>query len=826
MQPSYDSWDYEPPRGQGGQWGGGGAPPFGGSTGPAGGFEDPNIATAFGLVDISKGKGKCCGGKGGPMKGKSETFDNWDSWDSPGDSWDSSKGGRPNGMSELPRPPPCQGGGKAFDGSKGGGFGCYGTGPGGFGTGPEGFGGSGKGMGPMYDNGKGGKCGKGGFDGGFSGTGPAEFGKGPNDIITGKYQAAPQKGSWKGPDEFAKSGMAAKGDASKGGNNSSFFSYKGKLAPRKAEFPVRPDYNATRPGGPPTPPPPLHMDGRPEGREPTTVPPPPHMTGKGPIPSMAQLGKGLEAIARGPLAPSGPRSLQQLDVHARGPMRPPVPVAPRMQTFQPGGKGMPPRGPAAPADPRAAAAGLGTALAAVAARGGAYRGAVPPPMRPMGPGAPRPMPPGFTPPPPTGPVPPHLLGQGLMATLAKMPHGYPPQAALPGPPSFELAPELAALVSAGEGDNDMLVGSKVAAPIIEKKPRIFLLVTRLAPELEEGQLQQIIEQCGEVQAFRRGRDSNGDALSFGFAQFGDAEAAWKASTCLSRRVLGGQEIKVLVEESAEVLIQQWRKSQQAVLKVGTDEELDWELERKAVSCKALIDAKVEELFGPPEDGTAGSAIAQRKKELREREQARLERTRKRKAWREDECAKELALIEAVQKRMRLDEQARDDADRVKEEQEKKEKEGEAEESLLPAAEEAGGPGQRASAAAGASSRRLADMVDAEARDELFRLELNLGFLRAEKILERKLRPWLERKVDLCMGGPQSDLVEYILRRINANSMPDSLISELTRYLDDNAEPLVERMWRMLAFELMRNGLALPDAMKKKDKKEEKEGARA
>lgn len=273
----------------------------------------------------------------------------------------------------------------------------------------------------------------------------------------------------------------------------------------------------------------------------------------------------------------------------------------------------------------------------------------------------------------------------------------------------------------------------------------------------------------------------------------------------------------MVEEHAETLIQQWRRSQQAALRVSTDEELDWELERKAVSCKASIDAKVEELYGPPEDGSGGGAIAQRRQELRERERQRVDRLKKRKAWREEEFNRELSRIESAQKRLRAEEVLKDRIDRDKEASEQKEKEVQEEEDLKLSSLEDAPPGSRTKASAHAENRKLVDMVDvvqSEPRDDLFRIELNLSYLHHEKILEKKLRPWLERKVDLCMGGPQSDLVEYILRRVNAQSMPDALISELTRYLDDNAEPLVERMWRMLAFELMRGGFVFTGALKK------------
>ena len=97
----------------------------------------------------------------------------------------------------------------------------------------------------------------------------------------------------------------------------------------------------------------------------------------------------------------------------------------------------------------------------------------------------------------------------------------------------------------------------------------------------------------------------------------------------------------------------------------------------------------------------------------------------------------------------------------------------------------------------------------EPREELFTIKLDVAYLRNERILERKLRPWLERKIDLHMGGQASDLVELIIRRVNGCQQPDPLIAELEKFLDDVAEPLVERLWRMLALEMIQNGFVSP-----------------
>lgn len=478
--------------------------------------------------------------------------------------------------------------------------------------------------------------------------------------------------------------------------------------------------------------------------------------------------------------------------------------------------------PPGPVDARAAASSLGSALAAVA--GAAARGAFRPPPPPLSIVQRPSMPLGqlaTRPPPPLGPVPHSLMPQQHQQALMRFSPGFlglVPQASGFNPrpvlPPGGLAPELAALVSAIEVDDGPAEG-KIGILPPEKKPRIYLLVTRLAPELEDAHMQQILEQCGEVQAWRRGRDASGAPLSFGFALFSDPEAAWKASTCLTKLTLCGQDVKVLVEEGAETSIQKWRSLQQAALKVVSEEELTWELERKSVACRAQIEAKVEEIYGAAatSEGGAGAFTAQRKQELREREKARIERAQKRKAWREAEYEKERDRVESAEKRLRRMERDKDDADRVKEGTEVKAKE----ESENKLAKTEDGIQDAATPTRFADNRQLCEMVDrvqAETRDGLFKLELDVMFLRGEKVLERKLRPWLERKIELFMGGPQSDLVEYVLRRVNAASHPEALISDLTRFLDDSADSLIERMWRMLAFELMRGGLVLQHPLKK------------
>lgn len=386
----------------------------------------------------------------------------------------------------------------------------------------------------------------------------------------------------------------------------------------------------------------------------------------------------------------------------------------------------------------------------------------------------------------------------------------------PRPPS--LPQQLAQLQAAGQ-EGQRHAPAPPAPFQGDRKPQLFMLIAQLAPHVKETHMQQLLEQCGDLQAFRRAQDAEGKAMSFGVAQFADPESAWKAVTCLSKRNIGGQEIKVLLEENTEAFILKWKTSQKSVFRVNSDEELEWELERKTVSCKALLDGKLEELFGV--EGTG--AAKQRRQELREREEKRVERAKKRKAWREAEFSQELERLETSEVALRDVERARDNEDREKEDFELSEKQRK--EMKLEKLEAHHGIVRSVHVAQLADNQALMELVhkvQEEPREELFTLKLDTAYLRNERIMERKLRPWLERKIDLHLGGQTSDLVELIIRRVNGAAQPDPLIAELERFLDELAEPLVERIWRMLALEMIQNGVVLPSVAKRQKKEEIKD----
>lgn len=704
------------------------------------------------------------------------SYDSWDFEPAPvpeADSWDTWDTGA--GSLDLPPPdfnnfgkgglvPPSDFGGKGnFGGPTDFGKGNFGKGN---------FGGKGMDFGKGMDMSKGGyDMGKGGFDGGMMnfGSGPGDFGKGPMDFGKGSMdfgkgppmdfgKGMPPMDFGKGPMDFGKGSDFGKGgfvdDFSKGcGKDLS----KGGFDGGKGK-----SFDGGFKGG-------MGKNDFSDMGPVGFVPVPPPMPGKG----MVVVPPGSAPKSQGQFA-QPPMHLQTVN---KG-----------MNKGFDGGKGFVPQ------------------VVIPMQKGGVGGPPVPGNFQAFSGSPPPPPPNGMVPlPPQNGQMVP--FAKGMMPMQQDMPMSMPMP--MPMPPIIEALPPTVDLLGDAPGSGKLL-GAGV------KKPRLFLLLTRLAPELQSEHMQQILEQCGEVQAFRRARDPSGKPLSFGFAQFADPEAAWKASTCISKLVLCGLEIKVLLEESTENIIANWRTAQQAALKVTSNDELEFELEKLSVSCQAAVDGKVEDIYGTSK---AGGGNTKRREELRKKEQARILRQRKRKAWREGEFTKELEAVESSEKRARMEERARDGIDRTKERQSAPK---EVKDELLSAKREdtgdSGGPLEPVAALAVVSNaNRLGDLVDkiqSESRVNLFKMDLDVSYLRNEKTFEKKLRPWLERRVDLYMGGPQSDLVEYILRRTNSTISADALVSDLQRYLDENAEPLVERMWRMLIFELMRAGQPMMPARKR------------
>lgn len=68
-------------------------------------------------------------------------------------------------------------------------------------------------------------------------------------------------------------------------------------------------------------------------------------------------------------------------------------------------------------------------------------------------------------------------------------------------------------------------------------------------------------------------------------------------------------------------------------------------------------------------------------------------------------------------------------------------------------------------------------------------------------MEKKIRPWINKKIIEYIGEPEPTLVDFICSKVVAGSAPQGILDDVQMVLDDEAEVFVVKMWRLLIYEL-------------------------
>lgn len=76
------------------------------------------------------------------------------------------------------------------------------------------------------------------------------------------------------------------------------------------------------------------------------------------------------------------------------------------------------------------------------------------------------------------------------------------------------------------------------------------------------------------------------------------------------------------------------------------------------------------------------------------------------------------------------------------------------------------------------------------------------------IMERRIKPWVNKKIVEYIGEPEPTLVEFICSKVLIGSQPQNIINDVQMVLDEEAEVFVVKMWRLLIYELEAKKLGL------------------
>ncbi len=68
-----------------------------------------------------------------------------------------------------------------------------------------------------------------------------------------------------------------------------------------------------------------------------------------------------------------------------------------------------------------------------------------------------------------------------------------------------------------------------------------------------------------------------------------------------------------------------------------------------------------------------------------------------------------------------------------------------------------------------------------------------------------MKPWVTKKIVDYLGEEENTLIDFIMGKIAAHTVPSEILQQLTLVLDEEAEIFVVKMWRMLVYEMYTSG---------------------
>ncbi|KAK5372402.1 hypothetical protein LTR20_001431 [Exophiala xenobiotica] len=106
-----------------------------------------------------------------------------------------------------------------------------------------------------------------------------------------------------------------------------------------------------------------------------------------------------------------------------------------------------------------------------------------------------------------------------------------------------------------------------------------------------------------------------------------------------------------------------------------------------------------------------------------------------------------------------------------------------------------------------AARQLASDIPND-KDGLWSWDVKWDFV-DESVIDERLKPFVEKKIVEYLGVQEQMLVEYVVNALRSRGKPQDLVGELEGALDEEAEILVRKLWRMLIFfsESEKRGLA-------------------
>lgn len=103
-------------------------------------------------------------------------------------------------------------------------------------------------------------------------------------------------------------------------------------------------------------------------------------------------------------------------------------------------------------------------------------------------------------------------------------------------------------------------------------------------------------------------------------------------------------------------------------------------------------------------------------------------------------------------------------------------------------------------------RQLIERIPTD-KDDLFSFLLDWTVV-DNQLMEKRIRPWINKKIIEYIGEPEPTLVDFICSKVLAGSSPQAILDDVQMVLDEEAEVFVVKMWRLLVYEVEAKKLGL------------------
>lgn len=69
------------------------------------------------------------------------------------------------------------------------------------------------------------------------------------------------------------------------------------------------------------------------------------------------------------------------------------------------------------------------------------------------------------------------------------------------------------------------------------------------------------------------------------------------------------------------------------------------------------------------------------------------------------------------------------------------------------------------------------------------------------LMDRRIRPWVNKKITEFIGEEEQALVDFICTKLSGRASAESILNEVVMVLDEEAEVFVVKLWRLLIYEI-------------------------